>query len=295
MKFYFFGIAFAISSTLINAQTLTVTNPITGETWMDRNLGANQVANSSTDTEAYGHLFQWGRLADGHELRTSNTTTIVASTSAPGHGDFIIGADDWLSPSIDELWQGTNGTNNPCPYGFRIPTEDEWEAERLSWSSSDASGAFTSVLKLPIPGARSRMTGIIGNVGTFSGYRSSDLNGAESRNLGISMTQAFMGNRARGDGNCVRCISGENQSGLIKYTRDQEIAVYPNPTNDQLWVSRNSNDIIRYEIFKPNGVLVESGHLQSSQHRIDLSRYPAGLYYMAFKEKNFRPLKIIKK
>jgi hypothetical protein len=101
MKFYFFGIAFAISSTLINAQTLTVTNPITGETWMDRNLGANQVANSSTDTEAYGHLFQWGWLADGHELRTSNTTTIVASTSAPVHGDFINVADDSLSPSID--------------------------------------------------------------------------------------------------------------------------------------------------------------------------------------------------
>jgi len=32
--------------------------------WLDRNLGATRVATSSTDTQAYGDLFQWGRAAD---------------------------------------------------------------------------------------------------------------------------------------------------------------------------------------------------------------------------------------
>ena len=35
-----------------------VYNQITGETWMDRNLGASQVATSSTDSDAYGDLYQ---------------------------------------------------------------------------------------------------------------------------------------------------------------------------------------------------------------------------------------------
>jgi hypothetical protein len=40
----------------------------------------------------------------------------------------------------------------------------------------------------------------------FVGYRTSNLNGAESRVLGISLNNVLIGNRARGDGNCVRCI-----------------------------------------------------------------------------------------
>jgi hypothetical protein len=34
-----------------------VYNPVTGRIWMDRNLGATQVATSSTDAASYGHLF----------------------------------------------------------------------------------------------------------------------------------------------------------------------------------------------------------------------------------------------
>lgn len=44
-----------------------VSNPFTGDTWMDRNLGANRAATSFNDSESYGHLFQWGRFADGHQ------------------------------------------------------------------------------------------------------------------------------------------------------------------------------------------------------------------------------------
>src|SRR5574344_1840945 len=157
-----------------------VTNPTTGEIWMDRNLGASQVATSSTDAAAYGDLYQWGRAADGHESRTSGTTSILATSDTPGHGNFITNGSspyDWRNPQNDNLWQGVSGTNNPCPSGYRLPTEAEWEAERTSWSSSNAAGAFASPLKLPVAGSRLYSSGTLGDVGSYGYYWSSSVDG----------------------------------------------------------------------------------------------------------------------
>ena len=93
-----------------------VTNAATGKTWMDRNLGASQVATSSTDVNAYGDLYQWGRRSDGHQCRTSAIITTLSSVDQPIHGNFIKGTAlpyDWRSPQNANLWQGVNGVNNP--------------------------------------------------------------------------------------------------------------------------------------------------------------------------------------
>jgi hypothetical protein len=127
-----------------------------GKCWLDRNLGATRVAQSTTDAEAYGHLYQWGRGTDGHQIRTSGTTSTLSGSNTPGHGNFILAPNspyDWRSPQNDNLWQGVNGINNPCPAGYRLPTEAEWNAERQSWSSNNAAGAFASPLKLPVAGS----------------------------------------------------------------------------------------------------------------------------------------------
>lgn len=210
-----------VMSSSISAQVTTVYNPITGETWMDRNLGATQIATSFDDVNAYGDLYQWGRNTDGHQIRTSSTTSILSTTNSPNHSDFILASSDWLIVSDDNLWQGVNGINNPCPLGFRLPTEAELEAERLSWTSNDAAGAFASPLKLTIGGGRSRMSGAIGNVGTFVGYRSSDLNGLQTRMLGISLTTSLMGDRDRADGNCVRCIQDETVTSILEISNQK--------------------------------------------------------------------------
>ena len=67
----------------------TVVNPVTGKVWLDRNLGATQVAISSTDADSYGDLYQWGRNADGHQIRTSDITTTLASEYFTTSGLFI--------------------------------------------------------------------------------------------------------------------------------------------------------------------------------------------------------------
>lgn len=190
-----------------------VLNPITGKVWMDRNLGASQVATSSTDTAAYGDLYQWGRAADGHEIRNSSTTNTNATTAIPNGGNswdgLFIAEDsspfDWLTPQDSTLWQGVNGTNNPCPSGYRLPTEAEWDAERLSWSSNDAAGAFASPLKLPLAGHRNRSNGSLFNVGTSAYYWSSTVFSTNAR-LQFFGSSAFMFTLNRAYGFSVRCI-----------------------------------------------------------------------------------------
>jgi len=291
MKVTSIFISFICISTTLCAQVPSVTNTATGKTWMDRNLGATQVATSSTDEASYGSLFQWGRLADGHELRNSSTSSTVATTSNPGHANFIMGADDWINPSDDTLWQGISGVNNPCPAGFRIPTEAEWEEERATWPSNDAAGALATVLKLPIPGGRSRMSGAIGNVGTFAGYRTSNLNGADSRNFGISLSTAMMGNRTRADGNSVRCIQDESALQVTTIVENNPINIFPNPTRDHLQV-RSEMALSTYEIRTLLGNKIKSGLLTGFNTSINISALSAGVYFIRFE--NNTPIRIIK-
>jgi len=189
-----------------------VTNPATGKTWMDRNLGASQVATSSTDATAYGDLYQWGRLMDGHEDRSSGTTPTLSSTDIPGHGDMIVlnnSPFDWRSPQNGSLWQGVGGTNNPCPAGFRIPTQVEWDEERLSWATNDAAGAFASPLKLTLGGWRHHASGALANVGSGARYWGSTINGVGSDALGFNSGDAFVSSGVHAYGFSVRCIKDE--------------------------------------------------------------------------------------
>lgn len=194
-----------------------VTNPTTGRTWMDRNLGATQVATSSTDVEAYGDLYQWGRGSDGHQCKNSNTTKIRSSGDTPGHGDFILtnrgGFDNWQRPQNDSLWQGVDGINNPCPTGYRLPTKIEWEEEVESWNSKDSEGAFGSVLKLTMAGERNFHSGLL-NYSHIGGYYWSStyglpdnpLNGKDASYMGFSNRNAGVYPNWRPHGQSVRCI-----------------------------------------------------------------------------------------
>ena len=193
-----------------------------GVVWMDRNLGATQVATALDDPDSYGDLYQWGRSADGHELRTSPTYNAVESTDGVANfnddpanawdGEFILrnsGANNWVDPAVsgvDDLWQGVNGTNNPCPTGCRLPTETELNEERLSWSSINSAGAFTSPLKLPVAGYRARANGSPLNVGSNGVYWSSTVSGTLARYLFFVSSNADMSSSNRASGYSVRCI-----------------------------------------------------------------------------------------
>lgn len=183
----------------------------TGRIWMDRNLGASRMATSSTDDQAYGDLYQWGRRADGHQCRNSGTTSTLSSTDQPAHGNFIItssGNIDWRSPQNNNLWQGVNGVNNPCPLGYRIPSIVEWSNELQSWTEFSANGAYSSPLKLTIAGFRwGHFSGGINTNEQDGLYWSNSTAGSNASFLrfyssGTALTQSYY----RVTGISVRCI-----------------------------------------------------------------------------------------
>uniref|UniRef100_UPI0040481012 hypothetical protein n=1 Tax=Algoriphagus sp. TaxID=1872435 RepID=UPI0040481012 len=178
---------------------------LTGRVWMDRNLGATQVATSSTDAAAYGDLYQWGRGTDGHQLRTSSTTTQKSSSNTPGNANFILTDADWRSTTNDLLWQGEYGINNPCPSGFRVPTKAEWEAERNSWVGAGSVGAFGS-LKLTMAGRRDESPGTFASIGTWGGYWSSTINSTKADRISFDNNGWGLQEKPRAQGLSVRCI-----------------------------------------------------------------------------------------
>ncbi len=186
----------------------TVTNPKTGKVWLDRNLGATQVATSSTDVASYGALYQWGRNADGHQVRTSGTTISLSDNVSTSNGLFIIGSANWIANPLSSvgIWSGLTAINNPCPMGFRVPTAAEWEQERLTWVSNDAAGAFASPLKLPMAGNRNFSTGALSSLGISGSYWSSSIVLSDSRYLLFTSSLALVSNFRRSSGYCVRCI-----------------------------------------------------------------------------------------
>jgi uncharacterized protein (TIGR02145 family) len=193
-----------------------VTNPNTGKIWMDRNLGALNAATGLTDDSAYGDLYQWGRRSDGHQCRNSLTTSTLATSEQPLTSYFIkvnssisLPPNNWLATPNDNLWQGVNGVNNPCPIGFRLPTETEFENERLSWNYNNHNGAFYSVLRLTLGGSRANSAGNLYSVTTNGRYWTSTIDGVYAKYMYITSSpspDAYIFTNQRAHGVSVRCI-----------------------------------------------------------------------------------------
>ncbi len=110
-----------VSDSLAAIGVNDVNNPVTGKVWMDRNLEASQVADSLTDYNSCGDLYQWGRGSDGHQtiVWTSSTasdgseqsreTTTLSMMDLVGRINFIKNSTspfDWRSSQNDMLGQG---------------------------------------------------------------------------------------------------------------------------------------------------------------------------------------------
>jgi uncharacterized protein (TIGR02145 family) len=179
-----------------------------GKIWMDRNLGASQVASSANDANAYGGYFQWGRFADGHQVSNSATTTTTSNSDTPADGKFINVIADWRTTPNNTLWQGIGGTNNPCPNGYRVPTSTELNNEFTVLNITNTTNAASSILKIPANGYRDT-TGVL-TAGSIAHFWTSTASGVNSSYFTISSTSVtlYASTAGKGYGMAVRCIKG---------------------------------------------------------------------------------------
>jgi len=172
-----------------------IISPVTGKKWLDRDLGASQVATAYNDYKAYGDFFQWGRPADGHQLMNwtsstsgtavNGTTTVLATVDTPGHSNLIIPPNaapwalDWRSDNNSNRW--VTKPQGPCPTGWHVPKLTEWKSEIPTTAGGTASSggianyndAF-SKLKLTTAALRiSYEGGSYGSIGSYGAYWSS--------------------------------------------------------------------------------------------------------------------------
>ena len=211
-----FAINFGGQTCMLTFPVATAPPPIptvtstTGQVWMDRNLGASQVATSKTDAAAYGDLYQWGRNSDGHQLRTSSVTSGSVASGSEG-ANFVRNSSfpyDWLTTQDNTRWGAVKTANDPCPSGFRIPTDPEFNAELTAYSINSLTGAYASVLKLTAAGYRNGTfsIGVIYDVGNEGYYWTSTVNTHNARYLGFTYNTAFSSNDSRTNGYSIRCI-----------------------------------------------------------------------------------------
>jgi len=232
-------------------------------TFMCYNLGAAdavqsltpvQQATYTTPDDIYGDLYQWGRVADGHQLRSvtvvdggsdsreisydSNSQIPVGDSWYGVPVSFSGGTYDWHGNGAgknDYLWDGsTYPANNPCPDGWRLPTQAEWEsifggtnggasttatANTWTWAPSlggsyimgyliKPSGSSNYTLFLPASGYRGGRT--VAAIGSMNGgfYWCSSQSGSNALNMmfyssAVSPTYSF--NRATGMS--LRCVA----------------------------------------------------------------------------------------
>jgi uncharacterized protein (TIGR02145 family) len=170
---------------------------INGVKWATRNLVTH--GTFVTNPEDYGSLFQWGRIGDGHEQRTSNTTTNYSETSTPGHPNFILTTEftqyDWFWAGSNTLWNsGTESApvktaNDPCPAGWRVPTYSEFASLRNAAGTGETIngihgrvfGNDNNTIFVPIAGYRACGDGYINPYMTYGYYWSSTTTGNYNR------------------------------------------------------------------------------------------------------------------
>lgn len=198
---------------------------------MNSNLGANYnkvghpafnpdaIPNSVKDLNAFGSNYQWGRYSDGHELinwttdaDTSNesvngNSTVKATGDTAPHNKMVL-STQWQEFPNNELWQGEAGINNPCPIGFRVPTQAEFNIEAVANNIQNINDAFASEFRIVGPGARQHPTGGFENP---PGYQSVYWTSSKPNALGNShdyhfQERTYEHSTVRGFGFSVRCI-----------------------------------------------------------------------------------------
>ncbi|MDR3327301.1 MAG: hypothetical protein LBT04_04130, partial [Prevotellaceae bacterium] len=127
---------------------------------LDFNQQKTYLPTSNANPATWGDTYQWGRyrIDDTYYLRTSSATTATASAFDANGQPTAVGAvnyfikgnptygNDWRTTPNDALWQDNTTKNNPCPAGWRMPSETLFKQlidatdNQWVWSNSNTKG-----------------------------------------------------------------------------------------------------------------------------------------------------------
>lgn len=132
------------------------TNKFGANVFMDRNLGALAAGKpEGTSAATAGMHYEWGRKdpfppidsytpsgnrdhmatypSDAIKFVVAQTgwayDKVTANPCTYLWGSAASGAEDWIDTQSDDLWGETSGTksvNDPCPYGYEVPTSEQY-------------------------------------------------------------------------------------------------------------------------------------------------------------------------
>lgn len=188
-----------------------VQSPITGRFWLDRNLGANRIAQSINDKEAFGDYYQWGRISDGHEKINSLTVDELITDHNISHNCFVTSTKmnnyDWLSVQNDNLWLDMDNIKEICPPGFRLPTKKEMIEEKfVDENVLNSSDAFNCFLRLPSAGYRYYKDASISRQGQFGDIWTSSVDEEKAISFHFYKDDSFFYSNYRANAYSIRCI-----------------------------------------------------------------------------------------
>jgi hypothetical protein len=170
------------------------------------------------DITVFGGVYQWGRKDPEHSFRCSNGSftddryTISGYDPAKDHM-FVTGFDmndpasplDWITPRKDDMWgnglvidSGGNGEivdgnvippgktgYDPCPDGYRVPTEHEW-ALLGNEDGSSTSESNDKISSITASGSSGNSSGIVW-VPVSEGYAKNDDWGSDGKTRGYAL------------------------------------------------------------------------------------------------------------
>jgi uncharacterized protein (TIGR02145 family) len=203
-------------------------------------FGSGSTETDTLSSDAKGWLFQWGRIADGHQWRSStaiagpysSTTSVEVPSGHEMYGKFITNGNmatayDWRTPHYDLAWRNRNDGRWPCPTGWKVPSSSDWSSLHRTGVSAFASASATpntwvkgnkggrirpdgetTTLYMPLAGARDSSDGALYNINAVGMYYSCDVRGNSALLLvfdGAEFCSDVV--QARGRGYSVRCVA----------------------------------------------------------------------------------------
>ena len=191
------------------------------------NLGADESADPFTPSwKLNGNYYQWGRNTN---ITSGSPRYGAAGPTGPDSGQANSGSltPDWSTTAVaNGAWaESSKTTSDPCPAGFRVPTDAQWTAVANTdlntvsyvgsdWTSNSTNystglriGSGTSGLFLPAAGNRDSSDGTLYYRGSFGYYWSSTEYGSYAWHLGFFNGYAYTNGNSRTYGMSVRCVA----------------------------------------------------------------------------------------